>query len=143
MKDKSQTDWARVDAMTDDEIDYTDCPEATEEMFGRMTAREPEKIIDEITDTSVTPSCGNIFADLGLPDPEGRQRRAAIVYEIHKTIESNSFSRKDAAKILNLSPGKLSKLLRGNLDELSDAKLKRFERKIKLVASRELAKKSR
>ena len=40
MKDKSQTDWARVDAMTDEEIDYTDIPEATEEMFARMTKRK-------------------------------------------------------------------------------------------------------
>lgn len=44
MKKSSKTDWARVDAMTDDEIDYTDSPEATEEMFALMTKREPEKI---------------------------------------------------------------------------------------------------
>jgi uncharacterized protein (DUF4415 family) len=30
---KSQTDWARLDAMTDDEIDYSDIPPITEEMF--------------------------------------------------------------------------------------------------------------
>ena len=40
---KSKTDWDRVDAMTDDEIDYTDSPEATEEMFALMTIREPHK----------------------------------------------------------------------------------------------------
>ncbi len=39
-----KTDWARLDAMTDDEIDYTDIPEATEEIFALMTAREPEKV---------------------------------------------------------------------------------------------------
>lgn len=44
MKKTSKTNWARIDAMTDAEIDYTDSPEATEEMFALMTAREPEKI---------------------------------------------------------------------------------------------------
>jgi uncharacterized protein (DUF4415 family) len=30
---KSQTDWARVDAMTDEDIDLSDCPEITPEQF--------------------------------------------------------------------------------------------------------------
>lgn len=30
---KSQTDWARIDAMTDDEIDYSDIPPITDEMW--------------------------------------------------------------------------------------------------------------
>lgn len=30
---QSQTDWARIDAMTDEEIDLTDCPKVTEEMW--------------------------------------------------------------------------------------------------------------
>ncbi len=29
----SQTDWARIDAMTDEDIDYSDIPPITEEMF--------------------------------------------------------------------------------------------------------------
>jgi uncharacterized protein (DUF4415 family) len=44
MKKISKTNWARIDAMTDDDIDYTDSPEATDEMFALMTRREPEKI---------------------------------------------------------------------------------------------------
>ncbi len=31
----SQTDWARIDAMTDEDIDYSDIPPITEEMFAR------------------------------------------------------------------------------------------------------------
>ena len=30
---KSQTDWARIDAMTDDDIDYSDIPPITDEMW--------------------------------------------------------------------------------------------------------------
>lgn len=32
---KSQTDWARLDAMQDEEIDFSDIPEVTPEMFAR------------------------------------------------------------------------------------------------------------
>ncbi len=30
---KSETDWARLDAMTDSDIDLSDCPEVTPDMF--------------------------------------------------------------------------------------------------------------
>ena len=36
---KSQTDWQRLDAMTDEEIDLSDCPEITPEMFAKAVVR--------------------------------------------------------------------------------------------------------
>ncbi|MGI8655777.1 MAG: BrnA antitoxin family protein [Pyrinomonadaceae bacterium] len=36
---KSQTDWARVDAMKDKEIDFSDTPEVSPEMFARAIVR--------------------------------------------------------------------------------------------------------
>jgi uncharacterized protein (DUF4415 family) len=36
---KSQTDWARVDAMTDEDIDFSDCPEITPEQFARAVVQ--------------------------------------------------------------------------------------------------------
>lgn len=35
----SQTDWQRLDAMTDEEIDFSDCPEITPEMFAKAIVR--------------------------------------------------------------------------------------------------------
>jgi uncharacterized protein (DUF4415 family) len=35
----SQTDWQRLDAMTDEEIDFSDCPEITPEMFAKAVVR--------------------------------------------------------------------------------------------------------
>lgn len=32
---ESKTDWARIDAMTDDEIDLSDIPETTDEMWAK------------------------------------------------------------------------------------------------------------
>jgi hypothetical protein len=36
----SGTDWERIDAMTDAEIDFSDCPEVTPEMFARAIVRK-------------------------------------------------------------------------------------------------------
>jgi uncharacterized protein (DUF4415 family) len=37
---KSETDWQRLDAMTDREIDLTDCPEITPEKFAKAVVRQ-------------------------------------------------------------------------------------------------------
>lgn len=44
MKKTSKTDRKRVNALTDETIDYSDSPEVNEEFFKLMTKREPEKI---------------------------------------------------------------------------------------------------
>ena len=36
---KSQTDWKRVDALTEKTVDYSDNPEWTPQMFAKMFAR--------------------------------------------------------------------------------------------------------
>ena len=35
----SETDWQRLDAMADEDIDLSDCPEVTPEMFARAVVR--------------------------------------------------------------------------------------------------------
>lgn len=47
MKNNSKTpktNWDLVNNMTDNDINYDDIPEATEDIFRIMTAREPEKV---------------------------------------------------------------------------------------------------
>jgi uncharacterized protein (DUF4415 family) len=36
---KSETDWERLDTMTDEEIDLTDCPEITPAQFAKAVVR--------------------------------------------------------------------------------------------------------
>ena len=36
---KSETDWERLDAMTDENIDLSDCPEITPEQFAKAIVR--------------------------------------------------------------------------------------------------------
>lgn len=42
---KSQTDWQRIDAMSDEDIDFSDCPEITPEMFANSVVRRGLKPI--------------------------------------------------------------------------------------------------
>ena len=44
-KKAPKTNWAKVDALTDEEIDYSDSPEITEETFKLMYKYEPKKKI--------------------------------------------------------------------------------------------------
>lgn len=57
-----KTDWKRVNTMTDNEIDYTEIPEATEEIFKIMRAREPEKVKINI---ALNPEIINFFKQQG------------------------------------------------------------------------------
>lgn len=41
MKNTSKTDWARIDAMTDEEIDTSDVPPLTDEFFSKAKLRLP------------------------------------------------------------------------------------------------------
>ncbi len=36
---KSETDWQRLDTMSDEEIDFSDCPEVTPEMLAKAKIR--------------------------------------------------------------------------------------------------------
>ena len=46
---KSQTDWERLDAITDEDIDFSDCPEITPEMFAKAVVRRAPKSQATIT----------------------------------------------------------------------------------------------
>lgn len=37
---QSQTDWQRLEAMTDEDIDLSDCPEITPELFAKAVVRK-------------------------------------------------------------------------------------------------------
>jgi hypothetical protein len=41
---KSETDWARLDAMSDEDIDLSDCPEVTQEMFAKAVVRKLKRL---------------------------------------------------------------------------------------------------
>ena len=69
-------------------------------------APQPEEV-------GVTHGSGNVFADLGLPNPEELLQKAKLVVAISDAIKARGLTQSDAGKIMGVSQPDLSKLLRG------------------------------
>ena len=89
-----------------------------------MKARKPKK--KRLGDIEYTESSGNVFADLGFPNPEEAMAKAEIAMKIHDTIKKKKLTQAKAAKILKISQPKISLLLRGYLTDFSLERLLRF-----------------
>ena len=50
----------------------------------------------------VTPSSGNVFADLNLPNPEERLVKATIALSIGELIEKRGLTQEEAGTLLGL-----------------------------------------
>jgi uncharacterized protein (DUF4415 family) len=48
MDNTSRTDWARIDAMSDDEIDTSDIPPLTDEFFSKAKLRMPSSSLPTV-----------------------------------------------------------------------------------------------
>lgn len=68
----------------------------------------------------------NVFADLGIPEPEEAMAKAKIAVKIYETIKAKKLTQARAAKILKISQPKVSLLLRGYLTDFSLERLLRF-----------------
>lgn len=73
-----------------------------------------------------TKSSGNVFADLGLPDPEERLAKAELARQIENIIKKERLTQDKAAKLLGLSQPKVSALLHGKLAGFSMERLFKF-----------------
>jgi predicted XRE-type DNA-binding protein len=71
-------------------------------------------------------SSGNVFADLGLPNPEERLAKAALAFRIAGAIHSRHLTQVSAARILKIDQPKISRLLRGQLSGFSTERLMHF-----------------
>jgi predicted XRE-type DNA-binding protein len=62
----------------------------------------------------VTPGSGNIFADIGVADPEMMLAKANVLRQMHHAIKSRKLSQAKVAALLKLDQPKVSALLRGH-----------------------------
>jgi predicted XRE-type DNA-binding protein len=69
---------------------------------------------------------GNIFADLGLPNAEEHQLKAALVVQLKRLIAERELTQTAAAKLIVMKQPDLSKLLRGDFRLVSVEKLMRM-----------------
>jgi predicted XRE-type DNA-binding protein len=75
-------------------------------------------------------SSGNVFADLGLPNPEEHLVKATIALAIARTIRERGLTQEQAGKILDLAQPKISNLVRGELEKFTIDRLMRYMRKL-------------
>ena len=69
---------------------------------------------------------GNVFADIGLPNPEERLAKADLAIRIAETIRARRLTQTRAAHMLKIDQPKISRLLRGQLSGFSTERLMHF-----------------
>ena len=75
---------------------------------------------------NVTPSSGNVFADLGLPHAEERQTQVRLAVAINQVIKERRLSQSEAADLLEINQPKISALANYQLEGFSVERLLRF-----------------
>lgn len=71
-------------------------------------------------------SSGNVFADLGLENPEEELTKAKLVWEIELIIKKKKLTQVEAAKVMGINQPKVSALIRRKLDGFSVERLIHF-----------------
>jgi predicted XRE-type DNA-binding protein len=88
----------------------------------------------------ITPSSGNIFADLKLPNAEEKHTKVRLAVAINKILEEKSLRQEAAARLLELNQPKISALVNYQLEGFSVERLLRFlnalDRDIEIVIRR-------
>lgn len=71
-------------------------------------------------------SSGNVFADLGLPNPEELLAKAELALQINRLIKQKKLTQVEAAKLLDIDQPKVSQLAKGKLSGFSLERLFKF-----------------
>lgn len=71
-------------------------------------------------------SSGNVFADLGLPNPEERLAKAELARQIYVIIKERKLNQAAAADLLGIDQPKISALINGKLAGFSLERLFKF-----------------
>jgi predicted XRE-type DNA-binding protein len=74
----------------------------------------------------VVEGSGNVFADIGLPNPEERLAKADLALRIASALRARRLTQARAARILKIDQPKVSRLLRGRLSGFSTERLMHF-----------------
>jgi len=75
---------------------------------------------------SVAESSGNVFADLGLPNPEQEMMKARLTLQIYRIIHERGLTQAQAAKSLGIRQPHVSLLMRNRAGSFSVGRLMEF-----------------
>lgn len=74
----------------------------------------------------VEQSSGNVFADLGVVQPDVALAKAQFARQISKIIQARKLKQVEVGRILGVDQGKVSALVRGQLAGFSTERMFRF-----------------
>ena len=74
----------------------------------------------------VTASSGNVFADLGVPQPEEELAKAQLASRIRQVIRQSRLTQAAAAALMGIDQPKVSALINGRLANFSSERLMRL-----------------
>jgi len=77
-------------------------------------------------DAVVTESCGNVFADLGLPNAEELQTKVRLALSLNAILDDRKLTQAEAARALGVNQPKISALRGYKLQGFSVERLMRF-----------------
>ena len=74
----------------------------------------------------VTEGSGNVFADLGLPNPEQELLKARLTLQIYTILKGSGMTQVEIAKILGVQQPQVSLLMRNRAGNFSVGRLMEF-----------------
>jgi predicted XRE-type DNA-binding protein len=87
---------------------------------------KPDMVNLHVDNPDITPSSGNVFADLGLPDAEERQTKLRLAHAINSLLVRRRLTQAAAAEQLKVNQPKVSALANYRLDGFSVERLMMF-----------------
>ena len=91
-----------------------------------MTKKANSKAKAQIQDVEFERSSGNIFADLGLAQPEELKTKLVLAVRLNERIKAMHLKQSDVANILGIAQPNVSALSNYKLDNFSSEKLLEF-----------------
>ena len=76
--------------------------------------------------TRITRGSGNVFADLGLPNPEQELLKAQLTLQIYRIVKQRRLTQAQAASVLGIKQPHVSALLRNRAGNFSVGRLMEF-----------------
>ena len=86
-------------------------------------ARKPETAAQ---DASVERSSGNVFADLGLAEPDELKTKLVLAVRLNERIKALELKQSEVANMLGIAQPNVSALINYRLDNFSSEKLLEF-----------------
>lgn len=79
-----------------------------------------------MTKKFIQESSGNVFADVGVAEPDQYLVKAKLAAKILQVVQERGLTQQAAARLLRINQPKVSALLNGRLDGFSSDRLFRF-----------------